>query len=231
MATIDCITIQAIRNVGEIRSVRTKPVTTTLTSAQIPNKSACARDNPTGVDARFAHGSSCRQHGQIFPKIDLWLELVNRGLARDDLTGWRAARQPRCQRFFADFRACRGQQLKQRSGAEEIEVSREGVAFQKAGAVRAGTGPLEIQPGHSPLVQLPGSAGFVNTIEHARVQDHQYAERAKDDDRPYSGHAITHEGLPAQDREDRGNDQPRVREAKRCATAASDLAGPPLDAA
>src|SRR4030095_10164746 len=51
VATIDCTTIQAIKNVSEIRSARTKLVTTALTSAQIPNKSACARDSPTGVDA------------------------------------------------------------------------------------------------------------------------------------------------------------------------------------
>jgi hypothetical protein len=105
------------------------------------------------------------------------------------------------------------------------------MAFEKASAVGTGTRPLEIQPGHSPLVQLLGSGGLLNPIEHPRVKDHQHAERAKYDDRPYRGHAMTEEGLPANNREGRGSDQSRVRDPKRCAFAASDLAGPPLEAA
>src|SRR5262245_21354990 len=105
------------------------------------------------------------------------------------------------------------------------------MAFQKASTVRTGPCPRQVKPGHSSHVQFPGSSSLLNPIELPRMNDYQHAERDKDDNRPYRGHAMTDECLPADDREGRGHDQSRIREPKRCPFTASDLACPALDAA
>ena len=100
------------------------------------------------------------------------------------MASWRAAtsshggrrQQPVCEKIFAGARSSHGQQLKQRTFAEQIEIFGIDVAgIAEAFAHFARSHPAVFQARQATLVELDGALGALQPFHHARVDDHQNA--------------------------------------------------------
>ena len=79
-------------------------------------------------------------------------------------------------------------------------------------AVAAGARPAAVQPFESAEVHALGAPGALDPFQHARVDDRQRGERAARGDRPPRRQRGADEREPERERQQRGQQQPAVRQ-------------------